>query len=80
MCITIPCTRQNTVLILARTAKIFYVKIKNPKVKMGLIPQLHLGDGLYAGNTLAKNRGGRAYIKIINKIRTKKSSPPKSNW
>jgi len=40
ICITIPCTRQNTVLILARTAKIFSVKIKNPKVKTGLIPQL----------------------------------------
>jgi len=32
---------------------------------MGLVPRLHLGDGLYAANTLVKNRGGSAYIKII---------------
>jgi len=27
---------------------------------------LYLGDDLYAGNALVKNRDGRAYIKIIN--------------
>jgi len=64
--ITIPCTRQGAVLIPAKTAKIFYVKIKNPEIKAGLVPRLHLGDGLYAGNALVKNHEGRAYIKIIN--------------
>jgi len=53
-------------LIPARTAKVFYIKIKNPEVKTGLVPRLHLGDGLYAGNALVKNRDGKAYIKIIN--------------
>jgi len=33
--ITIPCTRQDAVLIPARTAKVFYIKIKNPEVKTG---------------------------------------------
>jgi len=42
--ITIPCIRQNAVLIPARTAKVFYIKIKNPEVKTGLVPRLHLGD------------------------------------
>jgi len=64
--ITIPYTRQDAILIPAKTAKIFYIKIKNPKVKMGLVSCLHLGDGLYAGNALVKNHGGRTYIKIIN--------------
>jgi len=64
--IIIPCTRQDAVLIPARTAKVFYVKIKNPEIKAGLIPRLHLGDGLYASNALVKNHGGRAYIEIIN--------------
>jgi len=50
----------------ARTAKVFYVKIKNPEIKAGLVPHLHLSDGLYAGNALVKNHEGRAYIKIIN--------------
>jgi len=30
--ITISCTRQDAVLIPARSAKVFYIKIKNPKV------------------------------------------------
>jgi len=50
----------------SRTAKEFYIKIKNLEVKTGLVPRLRLGDDLYTGNTLLKNRGGRAYIKIIN--------------
>jgi len=62
--ITIPCTRQDAVLIPARMAKVFYVKIKNPEIRAGLVPRL--GDGLYAGNALVKNHGGRAYIEIIN--------------
>jgi len=33
---------------------------------MRLVSRLHLGDGLYAGNTLLKNPRGKAYIKIIN--------------
>jgi len=64
--ITIPCTGQDAVLIPTRTAKIFYIKIKNPEVKTGLVPRLHLGDGLYASNALVKNHGGRVYINIIN--------------
>jgi len=64
--ITIPCIRQDVILIPARTAKVFYIKIKNPGVKTGLIPRLHLGNSLYAGNALVKNHGGSAYIKIIN--------------
>jgi len=39
--ITIPCIRQDAVLISARTAKIFYIKIKNPEIKTGLVPRLH---------------------------------------
>jgi len=54
--ITIPCTRQNTVLIPARTAKIFYIKIKKPEVKTGLDPHLHLGDDLYAGTSEESRR------------------------
>jgi len=53
-------------LISARTAKVFYIKIKNPEVKKELVPHLHLSDGLHVGNALVKKRGGKAYIKIIN--------------
>jgi len=33
---------------------------------MELVPRLHIGDGLYAGNALVKNRSKRVYIKIMN--------------
>jgi len=46
---------------------------------MELVQRLHLGNGLYAGNATMKNRGRRAYIKIINTLPMKESSPPKSN-
>jgi len=62
----IPCTKLDIVLISARTVKVFYIKIKNPEVETGLIPCLHLGDSLYAGNALVKNCSGSAYIKIIS--------------
>jgi len=35
--ITIPCTRQDAVLIPARTAKIFYIKIKNSQDEITLV-------------------------------------------
>jgi len=43
-----------------KAAKAFCFKIKNPVVKTGLVPRLHLGDGLYAGNALVKHHGGKA--------------------
>jgi len=48
--ITIPCTVQNSVVILARSAKVFYLKIKNPEIKTGLVPLLDLDKELNAGN------------------------------
>jgi len=60
-------------LIPVRTAKVFYIKIKNPEVKT-VSPAL--GDGLYAGNALMKNPGGRAYIKIINRDSDEKMVAP----
>jgi len=64
--IIILCTRQDTILILAKIAKVFYIKIKNLEVKMGLVSHLHLSNGLYAENALVTNRGERVYIKIVN--------------
>jgi len=64
--IKIPCTTQNSVVIPARSAKVFYIKVKNPEVKTGLVPRLDLGEGLYAGDAIVANRNGRAYIKLAN--------------
>jgi len=64
--IKIPCTAQDSVVIPARSSKVFYVKVKNQEVKTGLVPRLDLGEGLYAGDAIVTNRNGRAYIKITN--------------
>jgi hypothetical protein len=68
--IRIPCTIQYSVIIPARLAKVFYLKIKNPEIKTGLVPRLDLGEGLYVGNAIVTNRGGKAYIKIANTLDT----------
>jgi len=44
--IKIPCTIQDSIVIPARSAKVFYIKVKNPEVKAGLVPRLNLGEGL----------------------------------
>jgi len=69
--ITIPRT-QDSVMIPVRLAKIFYIKIKNPEVKTGLVPRLDLGEGLYAGDVIVTNRDKKAYIKIANMQNTDK--------
>jgi hypothetical protein len=57
--IKIPCTTQDSVVIPARTGKVFYVKVKNPEVKTGLVPRLNLGEGLYAEDAIVTNRNGK---------------------
>jgi len=44
----------------AKTAKVFYIKIKNSEVKTGLVPRLHFSDVLYTENALVKNRDSKA--------------------
>jgi len=52
--ITIPCTKQNAILIPAKTTKIFFIKKKDPEVKTRLVPLLYFGDERkYAENALA---------------------------
>jgi len=50
----------------ARSNATFYINISNPESKTRLIGRLHLGKGIYAGDEVATNRDGKAYIKIIN--------------
>jgi len=65
-----PCIIQNSVVILARSAKVFHLKVKNPEIKTGLVPRLDLDEKLYAANAIVTNRGGKAYIKIANTLDT----------
>jgi len=62
--ITITSTRQNAVLIAARTAKVFYIKIKNPEVKTGSVPCLHFDKDLYMGNALVKIAAEKHLLKL----------------
>jgi len=54
------------VLIYVKSDKVFYINVKIPEVKTGLVSHLHFGEGLYAGHALVKNRDRKAYIKIVN--------------
>jgi hypothetical protein len=49
-------------LIRARSAKVFYIKVKNSEVKTVLVLHLDLGESLHAGNTIVANQAGKAYI------------------
>jgi len=54
------------VVIPARAQLIFYLRIKNPHVKIGYVPRLRVCEGVYLGDAVMTNRGGKAYIRIVN--------------
>jgi len=64
--IDIPFAEKETVIIPARSRAPFYVKIKNPYIKEGYVPQLKACDGIYLGNAVVTNRHGRGYMYAIN--------------
>jgi hypothetical protein len=68
--ITIVYEIQNSVVMSAKSAKVFYFKVKNPEIKTGLVSRLNLGERLYAGNAIVTNRGEKVYIKIANTLDT----------
>lgn len=57
---------QETMVIPARSHVTFYVKIRNPEIKVGYIPRLSVCEDIHAGNAVVKNRHGKAYIRVAN--------------
>ena len=44
----------------------YFMYILNTNQKEGFIPLLNLKKGIYAGNAIVKNHGGKAFIKVEN--------------
>lgn len=57
---------RETVTIPARTNSSFYVKIANIEMKEGYIPRLNAGAGIFLGEALVTNNGGKAYLRVTN--------------
>jgi len=62
----IPFSSRETVVIPARAQSTFYIKVKNPQVEVGYVPRLSVCEGVYLGDAVVTNRGGRAYIRVVN--------------
>jgi len=62
----IPFSSRETVVIPARAQSTFYIRVKNPQVKIGYVPRLRVCEGVYLGDAVVTNRDGRAYIRVIN--------------
>ena len=55
-----------TIIFPARSISTLGIRISNTDQKEGFIPIFNLKKGIYAGNAIAKNHGGKAYIKVAN--------------
>lgn len=62
----IPFTEKETIILPARSQSNLYVRLINSRVKVGYVPQIALGDGIFLGDAIATNRNGKAYIRAIN--------------
>jgi len=62
----IPFSSRETVVIPARSQSTFYVRIKNPQIKIGYVPRLSVCEGVYLGDAVVMNRGGKAYMRVVN--------------
>jgi len=62
--IKIPFAIQDSIVASARSVATLYVS--NKEVQIGLVPRLHLGEGIYAGDAVAINSNEKAYIRVIN--------------
>ena len=47
-----------------RSISTLCIRISNTNQKEGFIPLLNLKKGIYAGNAIVQNHGGKAYIKV----------------
>jgi len=57
-----------TIIVSPRTESLFYVRIRNPKIKIGYIPRLRIIHEIYLGNTIVENVSGKAYLNVISTL------------
>jgi hypothetical protein len=64
--IDIPFLDQDYITLPARSRSAFYIKVANAHVHAGYVPRLEACEGIYLGNAVVTNHGGRAYMYAIN--------------
>lgn len=64
--VTIPFACRETITIPARTRAVLPLRVRNRAVPEGYIPRIPTEEGIYVGEALVTNRGGTAYVGIIN--------------
>jgi len=62
----IPFSTRETIVIPARLQAAFYLRVNNPRVKIGYVPRLRVCEGVFLGEAIVTNREGKAYVRVIN--------------
>jgi len=62
----IPFSSRETIVVPARSQAAFYLRIKNPQIKIGYVPRLRVCEGVFLGEAIVTNREGKAYVHVIN--------------
>jgi len=63
---SIPFTETKYITLKPRSVTPFYTYITNPELKTGCIPLNKSIDGIYFGEAIVTNSGGKAYLSIFN--------------
>jgi len=53
-----------TIIASPRSESLFYVRVRNPEIKIGCIPKLKIAHGIYLGDTIVENVSGKAYLNV----------------
>ncbi|EZA48210.1 hypothetical protein X777_14231 [Ooceraea biroi] len=51
-----------------RSESSFYIRLQNPDVKIGYLPNIDLTQGIYLGDTIVDNVNGKAHLPIISTL------------
>ncbi|XP_029661948.1 uncharacterized protein LOC115234769, partial [Formica exsecta] len=66
--INIPFLSPEAIIVARRSESLFYVKIENPKLKVGYIPRLKVAHGIYLEDTIVENVAGKTYLNVISTL------------
>jgi len=64
----IPFAEEEEIIIPARSQATVYVNVQNKEIQQGYLPRLRASDGIFLGDALVKNQGGKAYIQVTNTL------------
>jgi len=64
----IPFFTPEMITVPPQSESLFFIRVKNPEIKVGYIPKLKLAHGIYLGDTIVENTSGKAYLKVISTL------------